>query len=353
MKSQPITKKDRIISLDIIRGIALFGILLINVPAFIIMMENSPQPDMSGFNGILHALVEAFIEKKFFSIFSFLFGVGFYIFVSRAEERGDRYYLRYVRRLLALLLFGIINALFIFWGDILHIYALFGFVLLPFYKLKPKNILLSVGLIAFAHWVARIVCMTVFSPTAKPPALLDFIASDSLTIIIMFLLGLYAAKSGLVRNVSQHLRTFKITRSITFVLFVIFAGIILWITSKPETDTTIFYQKSFISLGAIPMTLFYLSTLFILLENKALQNTLRPIGHVGQMAFTNYIGQALLGRVIISFMGLEVISPLPALIISLVIYAIEVMISTLWLRKYKQGPLEWLWRRMTYGKPSV
>lgn len=353
MKSQPITRKERIVSLDIIRGIALFGILLINVPAFIIMMENSPQPDMSGINGIIHVLIETLIEKKFFSIFSFLFGVGFYIFVSRAEERGDRYYLRYVRRLLALLLFGIINALFIFWGDILHVYALFGFILIPFYKLKPKTILLSTGLIALTHWVARIVCMTLFSATAKPYAWLDFMASDSLTIIIMFLLGLYAAKSGIIRNVSQYLRAFKITRGITFVLFIAFSGVILWIAAKPETDTTIFYKKSFISLGTIPMTLFYLSTLFTLLENKALQNILRPIGHVGQMAFTNYIGQALLGKVIISFMALEVISPLPALIISVVIYAIEVVISTIWLRNYKQGPLEWLWRRMTYGKPTV
>ena len=83
-------------------------------------------PDMSGINGVIDSLINIFIEKKFFSIFSFLFGVGFYIFATRAEARGDRPRMRFARRLLALLVIGIIH-IFIFWGSILAIYAVIGF----------------------------------------------------------------------------------------------------------------------------------------------------------------------------------------------------------------------------------
>ncbi|MGG0670012.1 hypothetical protein ABE073_15965 [Lederbergia citrisecunda] len=121
-----ITQKERIISLDIIRGFALFGILFINVGAFITMHEGVQIPDYYGLNEIISKLIEIFVEKKFFSIFSFLFGAGFYIFASRAESRGDKPRWRFIRRLLALLLIGIIHFIF-FWGSILYAYAFIGF----------------------------------------------------------------------------------------------------------------------------------------------------------------------------------------------------------------------------------
>ncbi|MDD1370444.1 hypothetical protein PTB13_22385, partial [Bacillus sp. MHSD17] len=98
-----VTQKERIVSLDIIRGLALFGILFINVAAYQLIIEGGPMPDYSGINGQIDRLVDMFIQKKFFSIFSFLFGVGFYIFASRAEARGDKPKWRFARRLLALL----------------------------------------------------------------------------------------------------------------------------------------------------------------------------------------------------------------------------------------------------------
>ena len=85
-----VTQKERIISLDIIRGLALFGILFINVGAYQVLIEGGPMPDYSGINGVIDTLINIFIEKKFFSIFSFLFGVGFYILgFNSCLLRGD------------------------------------------------------------------------------------------------------------------------------------------------------------------------------------------------------------------------------------------------------------------------
>ncbi|MEG0440405.1 MAG: hypothetical protein RR587_14315, partial [Solibacillus sp.] len=133
-----VTQKERIVSLDIIRGLALFGILFINVAAFKILVEGE-LPEYSGINGIIETFIDIFIEKKFFSIFSFLFGVGFYIFASRAEARGDKPRWRFARRLLALLLIGIVHII-VFWGSILSIYAIIGFLLIPFYNAKISTI---------------------------------------------------------------------------------------------------------------------------------------------------------------------------------------------------------------------
>ncbi|MFM1653342.1 DUF418 domain-containing protein [Brevibacillus sp. B_LB10_24] len=350
MNSQPISSRERIVSLDIIRGIALFGIMLINVPAYIIYTSDTPPVDYSGLNGVLHTLISIFVEKKFFSIFSFLFGVGFYIFVSRAEKRGDRYYLRYVRRLLAMLVFGIVHLL-IWWGDILTIYALMGFFLIPFYNRKPRTILLWIGILAGLHELSLLGSMALYQPGAQPPSVFGFFGNDAVNIFVMFLLGLYAAKTNLIAQVSTHFRTYKLTQAVTLVLSVILSAGVLWMSLVTESDAVSFYKNSLIGLGAVPMAVFYLTTLFRLLEHKGVQKMLRPIGCVGQMAFSNYIGQDLIGaNIIIPLAGLQVVSPLPALIIAIVIYLIELIASIIWLRFFSYGPLEWIWRLLTYGR---
>ncbi|WP_232700039.1 DUF418 domain-containing protein [Brevibacillus daliensis] len=350
MKLQPVSNKERIVSLDIIRGIALFGIMLINVPAYIFYTSDIPPIDYSGLNGVLHTLYLIFVEKKFFSIFSFLFGAGFYIFISRAEKRGDRYYVRYIRRLLALLVFGIIHII-LWWGDILAFYAILGFFLLPFYKRRPRTILIWSGILTSLCGISLLGSMVLYQSNVQLLSIFSFFGNDAFVIFIMFLLGLYAAKTNLIAEVSTRIRTFKVTQAITLVLSVIFTLGVLWLNVKPEIEVVEFYKKSLISLGAIPMAVFYLTTLFRMLENKRVQKMFRPVGLVGQMAFTNYIGQDLIGgRIIIPLIGLQVISPLWALIIAIVIYMIQLIFSMIWLSYFSYGPLECVWRFLTYGK---
>ncbi|WP_353957839.1 hypothetical protein [Lysinibacillus sp. G4S2] len=187
-----VTQKERIVSLDIIRGLALFGILFINVAAYQVIDEGRPMPDYSGINGVINTLIEIFIQKKFFSIFSFLFGVGFYIFASRAEARGDKPRWRFARRLLALLLIGIVHIV-IFWGSILAMYAVVGFFLIPFYNAKVSTI---------SKWLFAIITVHVFGILGQIfmpnqgafSTVFSLLGNDTVAIFIMFLSGFLVAK---------------------------------------------------------------------------------------------------------------------------------------------------------------
>nr|WP_071393393.1 heparan-alpha-glucosaminide N-acetyltransferase domain-containing protein [Bacillus tuaregi] len=142
MKSTPISSQERILTIDIIRGFALLGIFLVNMPAFHSPALMVSAPEYNGMDYWLDLLFQMFVQTKFYTIFSFLFGLGFYIFMSRAEQKGLRINRLFSRRLFALLLFGALHLVLLWYGDILHTYAIAGFLLLLFYKRKPKTLLI-------------------------------------------------------------------------------------------------------------------------------------------------------------------------------------------------------------------
>ncbi|MGE8000941.1 DUF418 domain-containing protein [Lysinibacillus sp. NPDC093190] len=341
-----VTQKERIVSLDIIRGLALFGILFINVMAYQMIVEGGPMPDYSGINGIIDKLIDIFIEKKFFSIFSFLFGVGFYIFASRAEARGDKPRWRFARRLLALLLIGIVH-IFIFWGSILAYYAVIGFFLIPFYNAKISTI--SKWL--FAIITVHVLCILgqLFMPNQEVfSTVFGILGNDAITIFIMFLTGFLAAKADWISHISEYSKQIK---WIQFVTFPFFVGISLWIWFAAQGEDQ--NLQLIIGLGVIPTTYFYLTCLFVMLENKSIVKLLQPIGRVGQMAFTNYLAQSFIGLAIISLMGLEVVSPSDVVIIATLTFVIQIIFSVIWFKFFKMGPFEKVWRFMTYGRKAV
>src|ERR1700722_15890002 len=147
-RAGPVHLSERILFIDILRGMALFGILAANMRAFFAPL------DAYGTIGVLfhsradilaQAFVDTFIQGKFISIFSFLFGMGFAIQMSRAEARGVRFMGFYPRRLLALALFGLIHGLLIWAGDILLTYAFSGAILLLFRKRQQETLLWWAG----------------------------------------------------------------------------------------------------------------------------------------------------------------------------------------------------------------
>ncbi|MEK5231355.1 DUF418 domain-containing protein [Lysinibacillus sp. FSL K6-0232] len=331
-----IPQQERIVSLDIIRGLALLGILFINVGAYQVMIEGGPMPDYSGINGVIDALINIFIEKKFFSIFSFLFGVGFYIFASRAEARGDQPKRCFARRLIALFIIGIVHIV-IFWGSILAMYAVIGFLLLPFYRAQMTTIRRWLFAIMTLHLLAIVGQLFI-----AHNSVVNFLGNDAMTIFIMFLSGFYVAKAGWIQQCSDNIKW------ILYITCPFFIGFSIWIWFASQADYA--HIQAIISLGTIPTAYFYLACLFILLDNKQLAKLLQPIGRVGQMALTNYLCQSLIGTAIISLMGLEVVSPSNIAVIALLIFAIQIIFSVIWFKFFTMGPFEKLWRYMTYGK---
>lgn len=338
-----VTQKERIVSLDIIRGLALFGILFINVGAYQLVVEGQPLPVYSKFNSILDTVIDIFIEKKFYSIFSVLFGVGYYIFTSRAEARGDKPRWRFARRLLALFLIGIVHLIF-FWGSILFAYAVIGLFLLPFYHAKVSTI---------SKWLFSLIAVYIVSILGQMfmpnisflSTIFDFLGNDIMTIYIMFLTGFLVAKANWIGNVRQH------TKQIQWVIYVtcpLFVGLSSWIGFASQNQDA--HLHLLLGLGVIPTTYFYVACLLLILEHEPIVKILKPIGRVGQMAFTNYLAQSFIGLAIIKLMGFEVMSTSRIVIIAIMIFVIQIIFSVIWFKLFKMGPLEKVWRWMTYGR---
>ncbi|WP_232242523.1 DUF418 domain-containing protein [Paenibacillus sp. GSMTC-2017] len=341
MKS--INQQERIVSLDIIRGISLLGILFINAAGFTPLMEGGPMPDSSGVNSLINASIDVIIQKKFFSIFSFLFGVGFYIFASRAELRGDKPRLRFVRRLLTLFLIGIVQVVF-FWGTILPFYAIIGLLLIPFYKCSNTTITKWIISISASYIISLIIVLSEYHLAVLTDAA-QFIAKDTTLIFIMFLAGFLTAKADLLTQIHRLKSQLRTIQMITLPLFLA-SSYWTWHASTQQSPLL----EEIIGIGTLPATLLYLSTLFQLLENEKVRRLFKPIARVGQMALTNYFAQSFIGLALMSLMGIAVVSATDILIIVPILYSIQIIVSWIWLTYFKMGPLEKLWRFMTYGK---
>jgi uncharacterized protein len=172
-----------------------------------------------------------------------------------------------------------------------------------------------------------------------------FLGNDFITIFIMFLSGFLAAKANWIRKISELSTQIRWIQIVTFLLFI---GFSIWIWFAAISNDP--YLNEIIALGTIPTTYFYLSSLFVILENKRIAKLLQPIANVGQMAFTNYLAQSFIGLFIIDLMGLETVSPINIVIISIIIFVIQIIYSVIWFKFFKMGPLEKVWRFMTYGR---
>jgi uncharacterized protein len=394
MNNSPITGKDRIKTIDIIRGFALFGIFLVNMPAFhspVFMKSFYTQGvEYSGVDYWVDVFFSLFVEMKFFTIFSFLFGLGFFIFMSRAEEKSLGVKALYLRRIFALFLFGVIHVIALWFGDILHTYAVAGLFLLFFYKRKIKTILIW----AFSLLVVLnlLFSLSLFMPNEMVIAMeetnaqgfeenlveyveiytqagflewvsyrfeteVGFVASNLIPALIpvfaMFLFGLAAGKAGVFHQVNNHLRLLKNVRLLTFLISIPLV-IMLALLKLDILDfgfKQLFAIQLFKSLTGTSLCFFYISTLTLMLRKENWQKILRPLGSAGQMALTNYLMQTIVSVLIfVGFGFYGKVSLVTGTILCVVIFALQMMFSTFWLKKFRFGPFEWLWRSFTYMK---
>lgn len=331
-----ITNK-RIDELDYIRGFALLGIILVNILALLQIHI----PEANTIDASYQRFLYLFVEARFFSIFSFLFGVGFYIFITRAIAKGNNGYVLFLRRLAALFVFGVIHFLFQH-GEALTVYAVCGLITLPFYKLN-KRINLVIGLIL------TIVVAVLGAKAALP--------------IPLILLGLAAGQYRVFENLSSKIKGVAIFTAVMFVLSMI--GLYIQYQQVPDmpfdnfilggvTDPNIIQANKFMSIGIAVgpiVSAFYVGLLILLLQTKLFQTLLAPLKYYGRMALTNYVGQTamiLLAGSFFSFTGN--LTYIETLYVCLVIYVVQIIFSVVWLKFFKMGPFEWIWRVITYWK---
>ncbi|PFN26716.1 DUF418 domain-containing protein [Bacillus cereus] len=375
--TQNLTQGERIHSIDIIRGIAVLGIFLVNWPVIAGVDSRDITGIYEGIDSYIRLFYDMFIQTKFYTIFSFLFGLGFYIFMTRAEAKTDHPKTLFVRRLLILLLFGFLHYVLLWDGDILHTYAITGFFLFLFYKREPRTILIwSIVLLSFMQLfsllgsllmlivpVEELGLSTAIMPlenwglqiTDRFHSFYSEAIGNSLIMLPetlgLFLLGLYVGKKDIFRRAKELDPKLKKWQIIMFVLTLPmwFIMIYFFMNNQPYMPLSL---MGITMISGKTLFIFYIVTLMRVLQKEKWQNLLRPFQYVGRMALTNYISHTIVTLLVFGLLFKnDYLAPLwvgPLFCIGF--YTLQIFISRWWLSHYQYGPLEYIWRLGTYGK---
>ncbi|MCG7409767.1 DUF418 domain-containing protein [Paenibacillus sp. ACRRX] len=370
--SQLVQPSQRIDALDIIRGFAIFGIFFVNVPDMIGNGVNFAT-SYTGADAMVRLLYDMFIQTKFYTIFSFLFGLGFYLFMQSAARRALPVYRLFTRRLLLLLLIGIAHYVLLWQGDILHAYGLFGFLLLLFYKRSAKTILTwSITLLSLYALLIVLLGLAASYTDASGDTIglfphvpdmrmrINHLFSngfENLSLLVfevlgLFLLGLYAGKKRWFERLHLYQGAIKrlqwISAGFTLLLFI---PMVVYYASHPIYNTLQNY--GYTHLTGKTLAVFYVCTLLRLIHRFG-SYRFQSLAAVGRMALTNYLTQTLLTMGLLRLLWNDAgTAPLwMGTIYVVIILIIQTFCSKLWLRFYQMGPVEWIWRAGTYGQFS-
>jgi uncharacterized protein len=390
---RPIAAGERIDAIDILRGFTIFGILLVNMPLY-------GWPNWGPMRAIRAQLpggpldvaaswfLWLFAEDKFYPLLSFLFGLGFSIQFMRAPAAN--FLCVYRRRLLALLLIGLLHGLLVWSGDILVTYALVGFLLLLLRGCSQRTILafavvfllLPIALFPlqrdlnqrlFTHVVAADVDYKLLwneslhiyahgsfgeitSERARAVSWNLTWPISLLQILGLFLLGLYAGRRHFFQSLQAHLSILR--KAIWWALLLAVIGMLVraGVFKVPESFGPYlsgFGEGGLEMVGNLGLSFFYASALILLAQGAAWKLRLAPVAAVGRMALSNYLFQSLVCTTLFYSYGLGLygsVHPAAGLALSFAIYSVQVPLSLWWLRHFRFGPMEWFWRSLTYGK---
>ncbi|MBP3984836.1 DUF418 domain-containing protein [Pseudoxanthomonas helianthi] len=468
----PVAQEQRIHALDIVRGFALLGIALMNVEFFnrpLAALDDGLPTGLTGMDAWAGWLIHVFVRAKFFTMFSILFGMGFAVMLARAQAAGREFTGAYLRRTLALALFGLAHGVLIWAGDILLSYAgaallllivlfargwamwlAFALMVVVSFAIDPGNggftamiLLLDGVVLALLRRGQRIEdAPTVASQSLRGRRLLgaglalylipslmmvaaggmmtvaagahqdESVAAESgkpaaqqadtqkqavakaraeraahraeetrvmtrgsyaeavafrakqftgdylkalffLTVALgLFLIGAWLLQSGAMRDPAAHLPLF---RRMAFVvlplgLMATLAGAAIAVRPDPAKQGEWLLSMGLMFTGGMPMSLGYIALVMLALQRDAWRRLLGWLAPMGQMALTNYIGQSVLGTLFFYGYGLGhwALPRAQQVVYVLVVFALQLVFSKLWLLRFRYGPLEWLWRAATY-----
>lgn len=403
MDLAPVAAGERIEAMDVLRGFALLGILLMNIEGMAGPLAASftgVDPALAGADRTVDWLIYVLVQGKFYTLFSLLFGMGFATMALRAERTGRPFGVLYLRRSLALLGFGLVHGLLIWSGDILLVYALLSFLLLAFRPvatawlpwlgmgayLLPAGFMLLVG--AVGSLVARMPAEAaagfneaMAQAGSQFQALLegeraaygsgsyaDAVAQRARdvgfmlgnlpvmagSIFGMLLIGAWFARSGALAQPARFPRLFAALR-----WGALPAGLALALGSaalEPTMRMDHFDLRSGVAmavgmLGSLGLCLGYAAWLVRGLQSTFWQRPLRWLAPAGRMALSNYLLQSLACTWIFYGYGLGYFEQLPRVwqpLFVLALFVVQVVLSRWWLMRFRFGPAEWLWRSLTY-----
>ena len=390
------SKQERIQVLDTLRGFALAGILVINAMSILAVKGSTPAftVDIPAADRELQDLILFFIESKFFTLFSLLFGIGFAIQIQSAERQGTAFLPRISRRMAGLLIFGVLHILLFWDGDILVIYAITGTILISFRKttfVRIKRWIISLlavpgvlVLIIFAYTLIARLSPSGSESFAKSDASLakEFANTQSTqkllqsgflqgigerihtylelspllfsripTVLAMFLIGLYLGRSGFIRKLPDEIETLKKVRRWGLLIgFTLMALIVAGTKFLPTVSALVAIIEDQYLAGPI-LCLGYAAALAIDILKNPSRRIYKYFAAVGRMALTNYLSQSVVLTFISYGWGLGYalkLNGFQVMGLVCILYFLQIAVSNIWLRNFTYGPLEWVWRCITY-----
>ena len=387
---------ERLVVIDTLRAIALFGVIAMNLTAMVMIFKAPSVMAAAGPPDLAFGLFDlVFLQGKARSAFAFLFGVGFGILMQRVEARGAGFTGFYLRRALILLVIGICNLAFLYWGDILIVYALLGMVLLLFRNAGQKLLLtLGLGLVILPPVVAGAVEAVTGAPVgnlaglgagaveaglvALAPAYVgqdywafvsanlryyafhnaaetSYVAMYDLGVLGLFMLGLWSARKGLFEDIERHRpllrRIVWIALPLGLALSVLHAFRRLGVPADGALHGAV--TAAYIGLPIMAFGYLAILALYISRGGRWLTTGFAPMG---RMALTGYLASNAIGAFVWYGWGLGRISDQAWLTMAgLNLFAVAVfaglcVFSAVWLSAFRFGPAEWVWRSLTYGR---
>ena len=389
----PVSGRERIGEVDVLRGVALLGVLLMNFVAFAsdgvmatkAQLEALPTATVDWWS---YEAIRMFVGDKANTVFATLFGLGFYIQLTRSEGKPG-FEARYARRLFWLLVFGWLNAIFLWIWDILNLYALAGSGLLLMRRWSTRALLMF-GIPAALYsdklqgalikaWNlpipsadryeanAAVLERQAISQAGDYPGLVghfagwtwaEWIVGGLMAAWVVYALGRFAlgaaiGRSGLFENVPRYVPLLRRIAMIAIPLGLTaaFAIRVVAHVGNEEAKTIAGILRS---PTALILAAGYCSGIIVALQKEWGQRLFGPFGAVGRMALTNYLAQGFLYAFVMFGVGPGLalagrIGTTSVIGISLAFFAFQIAFSHWWLARYRFGPMEWLWRWLTYG----
>ena len=394
MQTAGAAASSRIVVVDVLRAFALFGIIVTHASDGFLEGQK-PSPDFMIFSSWDAFVLQAeyvLTYGKFYTLFSFLFGLSFAIQMRNAEQKGRAFGGRFVWRLMVLLLIAIVHAAF-FSGDVLMVYALLGLLLLLFRKRKTRTLVIT-GLILILN-LPGMLLGTVFSQVAQQPEmqaqiekstqeslengqitlgekqrgdapalvkrnLTEGLAAKLAFLIItgrlwvtfgLFLLGIAAGRLEIFRDSPENRELFRkmLWRAAPIALITSLGVILMPFNYLPLNGKELGGYIS-MSLQQVSLSAVYLAAVTLLFWRKP-AGVLSQLAPMGKMGLTTYVSQTVFGLLVFYGFGLGLLGSVgvaASIGYSLLFFAVQVLLSIWWLKHFSMGPLEWLWRALTY-----
>ena len=396
--ARPIDPKQRIVLLDALRGFALLGIVIANFPEFSLWSFMSEGERLGiagyGFDRVVNWLIYFLVDGKFYTIFSILFGIGFSIIIERSQSKGANGMLIFYRRMFLLLFIGLFHMFFIWSGDILLLYAVIG-MLLPFFSSCSYRalfrwvllfLLLPIGVeilrdiygavvpaILYNKWWSVAAAnginednfatwlrdahdyrhMFAFLSQGAVERMWEFVVgSRYFRVLGLFIIGLYIGRSKMLYHLKDYRDMIRKAFVVSALIGIPVSLLYAWscISSHPfgEVVHSVLYTFS-----VYPLATAYITGLSLLYLKHGNLGMWTWLAYPGRMALTCYISQSLFGILIFYGIGLGLgtsVNLFLVTFIALMVFVVEMLLSRLWFRYFLFGPIEWVWRMLTYAK---